>query len=107
MKLNFKDIIYIVAIALGVFLVLRNNALQNKVNDINFKVQKEFLIEKQKEIIKSINVIDVKLSEVRVNTVADSISRFELLKKYEKPYQANLSHNRLLAIRDSLRKLAK
>ena len=93
--------------ALLVFFIMRNNSLQSTANEATFKAQREFIIEHQKMLLDSIKGVDKKLAVIQINTMADSISRFETLKKYENPYKNNLSHDRLLAIRDSLRKIAK
>lgn len=97
----------IVLFALLVAFVLRNNALQNAKNDIEFKACREIILQHEKTILDSIKKVDNKLAETQIKTTADSIVQYETLKKYEKKYQNNLAHDRLIAIRDSLRKIAK
>lgn len=63
-------------------------------------------IDKRDEVIyQNISVIDKRLKDNQIKTVADSIAQGEAIKKLGKPYPANLSHTRLLAIRDSLHKV--
>lgn len=92
LKNNYLTIILFVLL---IAYIWRSNTLKYQRDNIEYKVQKEFVISHLKEINKE-------LKDIKVKSEADSIQRNEVLKKLPK-YENNLSHTRLIAIRDSLR----
>ncbi len=87
------------------FLFLRNNALNQKVMNADAKETKDFIVAHEKIVLYSIGRVDRKIKGIEIKTTSDSIAQYEIVKKNGK-FQNNLSHIRLLAIRDSIRKSA-
>jgi len=92
LKNNWLTIVLAIALSLYIW---RSNTLKYQRDNIEAKTQKEFVILHLKEINKQIK-------DIQVKSEADSIQRNEVLKNLPR-YENNLSHNRLIAIRDSIR----
>jgi hypothetical protein len=84
----------ILCLALGLY-IWRSNTLKYQRDNIESKVLKEFVITHLKEL-------DKQLDEVQLKSTADSIARNEVIRNLPR-YENNLSHTRLIAIRDSIR----
>ncbi len=64
------------------------------------------LVDRDKVIMDSIGKVDVKIKEINIKSTSDSIIQYETIKK-QPVFKSDLSHIRLLAIRDSIRKSSK
>lgn len=96
LKRNWLTIVLSIALA-GCFWRMDKLSTSKRLSDS--EALKSFVIEHLSEVKKE-------LQEQQTKSLADSIQRNEVLKSLPK-YENNLSHLRLLAIRDSLRKFAK
>lgn len=91
-----KNNILVIVLAIAFAVVLwRSNTLKYQRDNIEAKVLKEFVISHLKDI-------DKQLDEVQLKSTADSIQRNEVIRNLPR-YENNLSHTRLIAIRDSIR----
>lgn len=90
-----------------VFLLWRNNVLNEQKRAADFNLQKEAINNDKLIALDSISRLNIRLKDVEIKSKSDSIIQYEIIKKNGKPYQNNLTHLRLIAIRDSLRKVTK
>jgi predicted RND superfamily exporter protein len=91
-KANLPAVILLIFVAI---LLWRNSEKTAKLNEVRYKAEKE-------AIVKELKALQVELKDIRLKSEADSIQRNEVLKHLPN-YEKNLSHARLVAIRDSIR----
>jgi len=92
LKTNYLTIILFVLL---IAYIWRSNTLKYQRDNIEAKVLKEFVITHLKDVYKE-------QQEQRIKSLADSIQRNEVIRNLPR-YENNLSHTRLIAIRDSIR----
>jgi len=112
MKQKILNLLKANAVAIILFIVVvvlmwRNNVLNEQKRAAEYSLQTQSIVEDKKIILDSLSKLYSRIKDNEVKSKADSIIQYETIKKNGKPYQNNLTHNRLIAIRDSLRKIAR